>query len=113
MRRAILLLAVLVALGGCDDMSDAAQAEGLFAGSSDPRKIPSGTVEYQDKPTSAPPVTLALLRARTRALSHLLHALPFGARRRPRHDRAARLSRRRPPITSIVCARRRCSISTT
>ena len=31
MRRAILLVAVLVALGGCDDMSNAAKAEGLFA----------------------------------------------------------------------------------
>ena len=58
----------------------------------------------QDKPVPAPPVTLALLRARPGALPHLLHALPFRAGRRPRHDRAARLSRRRPPTTSIGCA---------
>ena len=61
MRRAIQLLAVLVALEGCDDMSDQAKQKD-YSPDVGPTGIPSGTVEYQSKPVHAPPVTLELLQ---------------------------------------------------
>jgi len=57
MRRAFLLLAVPVAIGR-DDMSVQPKKVYSLVG---PAKVPSGTVEYDDKPTRAPPVTLALI----------------------------------------------------
>lgn len=61
MRRAILLLAVLVALGGCDDMSTQPKQK-AYSPAVGLAKVPPGTVGYQDKPVQAPPVTLALLQ---------------------------------------------------
>ena len=60
MRRAI-LLAVLVALGGCDDMSNQPKQK-VYSPDVGPASIPSSTVEFQDKPMRAPPLTLALLQ---------------------------------------------------
>jgi len=60
MRRAILLLATLVLLGGCDDMAEQAKQKAYSPGVG-PAKVPAATVEYQDRPAPAPPVTLALL----------------------------------------------------
>ena len=60
MRRAILLLAALVVLGGCDDMAEQAKQK-VYSPNVGPVETPSGTVEYQDKPVPPPPVTLALL----------------------------------------------------
>lgn len=61
MRCAMLLLAALVGLGGCDDMSDQPRQK-AYSPKVGPAKVPSATVEYQDKPVQAPPVTLALLQ---------------------------------------------------
>jgi mono/diheme cytochrome c family protein len=61
MKRAILLVAVLVALGGCDDMSNQAKQK-AYSPDVGPANVPPGTVEFQDKPVQAPPVTLALLQ---------------------------------------------------
>ena len=61
MRRAIMLLAVLVVLGGCDDMSDQPKQK-AYSPDVGPADVPPGTVEFQDKPVQAPPVTLALLQ---------------------------------------------------
>jgi mono/diheme cytochrome c family protein len=61
MRRAILLLAALVALGGCDDMTDQPKQK-AYSPNVGPAGMPAGTIEYQDKPVQAPPVTLALLQ---------------------------------------------------
>lgn len=61
MKRAILLLAVLVALEGCDDMSNQARQK-AYSPNVGPADIPRGTVEFRDKPVQAPPVTLALLQ---------------------------------------------------
>ena len=61
MRRAMLLLAALVALGGCDDMSNQPKQK-VYSPAVGPAKAPYGIVEYQDKPVHAPPVTLALLQ---------------------------------------------------
>jgi mono/diheme cytochrome c family protein len=61
MSRAIVLLAALVALGGCDDMSHQARQK-AYSPNVGPAAIPSGTVEFEDKPVQAPPVTLALLQ---------------------------------------------------
>ena len=68
------------------------QAEGLFAALSvRPRSRPAPW-SIRTSRCGRRRVTLALLAARPGALPHLLHALPFGAGRRPRHGRAARLS---------------------
>lgn len=61
MRCAMLLLAVLVVLGGCDDMSTQPRQK-AYSPAVGPAKVPSDTVEYQAKPVQAPPVTLALLQ---------------------------------------------------
>ncbi|MDQ6870017.1 MAG: cytochrome c [Pseudomonadota bacterium] len=60
MRRGLLLIAVLAPLGGCDDMSVQPKQK-AYSPLAGPVQIPSGTVEYDDKPARAPPVTLALL----------------------------------------------------
>ncbi|MDQ6869402.1 MAG: cytochrome c [Pseudomonadota bacterium] len=60
MRRVFLLLAVPVALGGCDDMSVQPKQK-AYSPLVGPAKVPPNTVEYQDKLAPAPPVTLALL----------------------------------------------------
>ena len=60
MRRGLLLIAVLVPLGGCNDMSVQPKQK-AYSPLVGPAQIPSGTVEYDDKPTRAPPVTLALI----------------------------------------------------
>ena len=60
MKGAILLLAGLVALGACDDMSSQPKQK-AYSPAVGPAKVPFGTVEFQDKPVPAPPVTLALL----------------------------------------------------
>ncbi len=56
-----LLSASLIGLGACDDMTKQPKQK-TYSPSVGPAKIPSGTVEYQDKPVAAPPVTLALLQ---------------------------------------------------
>ena len=61
MRCAILPLAVLFALGGCDDMSNQPKQK-VYSPDVGPASIPSGTVEFQDKPVQAPPVTFTLLQ---------------------------------------------------
>jgi mono/diheme cytochrome c family protein len=61
MRRAFLSVAVCLALGACDDMTDQPRQRG-YAPAASPARVPSGTVEYQDKPVEAPPVTLALIQ---------------------------------------------------
>jgi len=61
MRCAMLLLAALVVLGGCDDMGNQPRQK-AYSPAVGPAKVPSGTVEYQDKPVQAPPVTPALLQ---------------------------------------------------
>ena len=61
MRCAMLLLTTLVVLGGCDDMSNQPRQK-AYSPAVGPAKVPSGTVEYQDKTVQAPPVTLALLQ---------------------------------------------------
>jgi len=58
--RAILLVAVLATLGGCDDMADQPKQKAYSPGVG-PVQVPSGAVEYEDKTVQAPPVTLALL----------------------------------------------------
>jgi len=60
MRRGLLLIAVLAPLGGCDDMSVQPKQK-AYSPLVGPAKVPSNTVEYQDKPAPVPPVTLALL----------------------------------------------------
>lgn len=61
MRAGMLLLALLLILPGCDDMSNQPKQK-VYSPAVGPAKAPSGTVEYQDKPVQAPPVTLALLQ---------------------------------------------------
>jgi mono/diheme cytochrome c family protein len=61
MKRTILLLAGLLLVGACDDMTDQPKQK-AYSPLAGPAKVPSGTVEYQDKPVPAPPVTLALLQ---------------------------------------------------
>jgi mono/diheme cytochrome c family protein len=61
MRRALLLLAALLLVGACDDMTDQPKQK-TYSPEVGPAKVPAGTVEYGDKPAPAPPVTLALLQ---------------------------------------------------
>ncbi|MGH6838329.1 MAG: c-type cytochrome [Methylocella sp.] len=58
--RCAVLLAGLVALAGCDDMSVQPKQK-VYSPLVGPANVPSGTVEYRDKPAAAAPVTLALL----------------------------------------------------
>jgi mono/diheme cytochrome c family protein len=60
MRRGLFLIAVLAPLGGCNDMSVQRKQE-AYSPLVGPVQIPSGTVEYDTKPTRAPPVTLTLI----------------------------------------------------
>jgi mono/diheme cytochrome c family protein len=57
----MLLLAMLLILAGCDDMSNQPKQKAYSPGVG-PASVPSDTVEYQEKPVRAPPVTLALLQ---------------------------------------------------
>lgn len=59
MRRAI-MLTVVMALGGCDDMSVQPKQK-VYSPLVGPANVPSDTVEYDEKPAQTPPVTLALL----------------------------------------------------
>lgn len=61
MKGVILLLAPLIALGGCDMMTTQPKQKTYspFVG---PAEIPANIVEYGDKPVQPPPVTLALLQ---------------------------------------------------
>ena len=61
MRYAIVLLAGLVVLGACDDMATQSKQK-AYSPAVGPTKVPSGTVEYQDKPVRVPTVTFALLQ---------------------------------------------------
>ena len=61
MRRAFIILAICLVLAACDDMADQPRQRG-YAPAAAPARVPAGTVEYQDKPVEAPPVTLALLQ---------------------------------------------------
>jgi mono/diheme cytochrome c family protein len=61
MKRAIWLLIGMTMLGACDDMSSQPKQK-AYSPKVGPAAIPSGTVEYMDKPAPAPPVTLALLQ---------------------------------------------------
>jgi len=61
MRRAFIVAAVCLALAACDDMADQPRQRG-YAPAASPAQLPSGIVEYQDKPAAPPPVTLALLQ---------------------------------------------------
>jgi mono/diheme cytochrome c family protein len=60
MSRALLMLAGLLLLVACDDMSDQPKQK-AYSPAASPAKVPSGTVEYLEKTVTAPPVTLALL----------------------------------------------------
>lgn len=59
MRHAIMLM-VVMALGGCDDMSVQPKQK-VYSPLVGPANVPSGTVEYLKMHEQAPPVTLALL----------------------------------------------------
>jgi mono/diheme cytochrome c family protein len=61
MRSVILLLVGLAVLSTCDDMTRQPKQK-AYSPDVGPARIPSDTVEYQDKPAPAPPVTLALLK---------------------------------------------------
>lgn len=60
MRRALLLLGLPIALISCDDMSVQPKQK-TYRPLVGPAQIPFGIVEYNEKATLAPPVTLALL----------------------------------------------------
>jgi mono/diheme cytochrome c family protein len=60
MKRAIALIAC-VALAACGDMADQPKQKAYWPNVG-PAAVPVGTVEYQDKPVAAPPVTMALLQ---------------------------------------------------
>ena len=62
MRRAILGLAVIGLLGGCDDMIHQAKKNPYADARVGPGKIPEGMVDYGSRPVTPPPVTMALLR---------------------------------------------------
>jgi mono/diheme cytochrome c family protein len=57
----LLLMAALMALVGCDDMSVQPKQK-TYSPDVGPTQLAPGAVEYQDKPVQAPPVTLALLQ---------------------------------------------------
>jgi mono/diheme cytochrome c family protein len=60
MRRTFVLLMGAAALAGCDDMSIQPKQK-AYSPLVGPAQVPSDTVEYNEKPVQAPPVTLALL----------------------------------------------------
>jgi mono/diheme cytochrome c family protein len=62
MRRAVICLAVLALLGGCDDMIHQAKKNAYADARVGPGELPDGMVEYGSRPVTLPPVTLALLR---------------------------------------------------
>ncbi|HSU05684.1 MAG TPA: cytochrome c, partial [Acetobacteraceae bacterium] len=59
--KATLLIAVLLLLAGCDDMSDQPRQK-QYSPAVGPAQRPPGVVRFQSKPVAAPPVTLALLQ---------------------------------------------------
>jgi mono/diheme cytochrome c family protein len=59
-RRAALIAAAFLALSGCDDMTTQPKQK-VYAPLVAPAKTPDNTVQFEDKPVQAPPVTLALL----------------------------------------------------
>lgn len=64
MKRAVLLS--LLVLAGCDDMNHQAKRNPYERNAGDPRtadpaQTPAGTVQFAEKPTRAPPLTLALI----------------------------------------------------
>ena len=61
MRRVLILLAIPVALAGCDEMRHQAKKNAYADASVAPGKVPQHVVEFQDKPVKAPPLTLALI----------------------------------------------------
>jgi mono/diheme cytochrome c family protein len=61
MRLSALLLAVL-ALAGCDDMIHQRKKSAWTRSQGDPQTPPAETVQFQEKPVAAPPLTLALLQ---------------------------------------------------
>ena len=60
MRRSFIIASMCLALAACGDMTDQPRQRG-YAPAAAPARLPAGTVEYQDKPVVAPPVTLALI----------------------------------------------------
>ena len=60
MKSALLLMAMTVALVGCDDMSIQPKQR-HYSPEVAPVTMPTGTVEYRDKSAQAPPLTMALL----------------------------------------------------
>lgn len=61
MRNTILLLACMTTLGACNDMATQPKQK-AYSPNPGPAEVPPGTVQYQDEPVQAPPVTLALLQ---------------------------------------------------
>jgi len=59
--RYVLVLVLLAALAACDDMSEQAKQR-HYSPEPDPAPRPEGVVEFEDKPATAPPLTLALLQ---------------------------------------------------
>ena len=58
---AVILLVVLALLAGCDDMTDQPRQK-QYSPAVGPATRPAGMVQFDDKPTPVPPVTLALLQ---------------------------------------------------
>ena len=50
----------IASLAACDTMTDQPKQK-VYSPNVGPANVPSGTVEYQEKPVVAPPVTLALI----------------------------------------------------
>ena len=75
---------------GCDDMGTQPK-QMTYSPLVGPAAMPAGTVEYGSEAAKRRP-SRSRSRARAGALPDLLHSLSFGARRRPRHGRPARLS---------------------
>ena len=90
-RRAAGMLALLVLIGSCDDMTeqDKGKAYSRAAGSVHEAQ---DAVPWHDATLPAPAADARASRARPAAVSHLLHALPLGTGRRQRDGGAARLS---------------------
>ena len=110
MRHAVIFM-IAAALGACDDMSVQPKQK-VYSPLVGPAKTPLDVVEFLETPTPPPNVTLALLeRGRNAIVSIASPVIPSwetGAAWLCNAD-----SRRRPPITAIVCCGRRFSTSTT